>query len=65
MNEQNERDKKYFKNTEHYLSNLNMSGRPTDTMCWGCVWFRFSVDLDVQIEDEEEDGAAAGPHGGG
>ena len=40
-----------------------MSWRPT--MCWGCVGFRFSVDLDVQIEDEEEDGAAAGPHGGG
>ena len=42
---------------------LNMSWIPT--MCWGCVWFRFSVDLDVQIEDEEEDGTAAGPHGGG
>ena len=63
MNEQDERDKKHLKNTEYYLSNLNMSGRPT--MCWGCVWFWFSVDLDVQIEDEEEDGAAAGPHGGG
>ena len=56
-----ERDKKYIKILN--VIYLNMSGRPT--MCWGCVWFRFSVDLDVQIEDEEEDGAAAGPHGGG